>query len=104
MEAEQQRNANIILQTVMTVFLGVLVAINGFALNEISILGKQVISNTVKIDSFMSEGPRFTADDFKRETAILLKILEDMDGDAIHLRQRVVDIEKELKILDKKVQ
>jgi hypothetical protein len=87
MEAEQQRNANIILQTVMTVFLGVLVAINGFALNEISILGKQVISNTVKIDSFMSEGPRFTA-----------------DGDAIHLRQRVVDIEKELKILDKKVQ
>lgn len=93
MEAEKQRAAGIVLQTVMSVLLGILVAINAYALKEVGDLGKQVVSNTVKIDSFIGEGPRFTSNDYEREAAVLIRILEDMDEDVQYLKDRVDRLE-----------
>lgn len=75
-QVERQRVANLVLQVVIALFLGTLVGINGWALREITVIGKQVIRNTERIEVFMNAGERYMAKDAERDQGIVLRLLE----------------------------
>lgn len=75
-QIERQRTANLALQVVIAIFLATLVGINGWALRELTIIGKQVIRNTERLDSFAGAGERYMLRDAERDQGVVLRLLE----------------------------
>jgi hypothetical protein len=117
-EAETRKSdAKLILQAMMTVFLASITGLNGWALMEVSKLGKQVAQNTSRLDQFeatgtpnlaaqvirnasmiqefAASGPRYSRYDAEKDFGVLTDLLEKQ-GKVID------DHEGRIRVLEKK--
>lgn len=90
-----QDNLKTALQVIMTGLLAILVGINGWALHELSVLGKQVTANTVRLDEFGAAGPRYSRYDAEKDLGVVTALLEQQG-------KVVDDHEGRIRILERK--